>query len=58
MEVDQVTPRKRRVSRNQFFASAVPVFCVTPRKRRVSRNVKLTILEDAKRCHASQEACE
>ena len=36
---EQVTPRKRRVSRNGYEVSDEMLRSVTPRKRRVSRNL-------------------
>ena len=38
IRIENVTPRKRRVSRNFFSALYLVVKHVTPRKRRVSRN--------------------
>ena len=53
-----VTPRKRRVSRNDYIAAAEEIFGVTPRKRRVSRNNFSPINHFFADSHASQEACE
>ena len=41
-----VTPRKRRVSRNCNFASYFTYNEVTPRKRRVSRNICKCLYEN------------
>ena len=55
----KVTPRKRRVSRNEIvpFFDAMKIL-VTPRKRRVSRNLDFRSSRARETCHASQEACE
>ena len=55
---EQVTPRKRRVSRNEQGGMSMNLINVTPRKRRVSRNEKKPKRSVKERGHASQEACE
>ena len=55
---DMVTPRKRRVSRNDEVHLKKEIGDVTPRKRRVSRNLKLQYHGNEFFGHASQEACE
>ena len=54
----RVTPRKRRVSRNEHNMNARREYYVTPRKRRVSRNAKDIEWMAVSLGHASQEACE
>ena len=53
-----VTPRKRRVSRNENEYKGTVYFLVTPRKRRVSRNAEKSAAMAIFLGHASQEACE
>ncbi len=57
-EIFQVTPRERRVSRNQQMESAAHMRLVTPRERRVSRNDISFMSDLTPFCHASREACE
>ena len=44
-----VTPRKRRVSRNNARVGEQKVHVVTPRKRRVSRNLDDVFTNDVKK---------
>ena len=53
-----VTPRKRRVSRNDNVNVKNDDDIVTPRKRRVSRNEWESGAATPTESHASQEACE
>ena len=58
-DVDNVTPRMRRVSRNNMsIDELVEKSGVTPRMRRVSRNLSRLSEPGAKLSHASHEACE
>ena len=53
-----VTPRERRVSRNQKHGLIRKKVSVTPRERRVSRNNADGIQHIHSFGHASREACE
>ena len=54
----QVTPRERRVSRNEILLVFRVLQQVTPRERRVSRNSSIVVGRLSLVCHASREACE
>ena len=56
--VHSVTPRMRRVSRNEMQKLSAAERAVTPRMRRVSRNDAGDIIQVENRSHASHEACE
>ena len=53
-----VTPRERRVSRNDDMKGAQEQAEVTPRERRVSRNKDHYNTYVDEKSHASREACE
>ena len=56
---DSVTPRERRVSRNdRHFIEKADAERVTPRERRVSRNIDICEKVKPHSGHASREACE
>ena len=58
MTESDVTPRMRRVSRNEIVNVVAYPIDVTPRMRRVSRNGRGVVSGVVEGRHASYEACE